>query len=78
MKAEDNRQIGWAMFQAGGIYKEFLDQQHIINRDLFVRTFNNKSNEMKFNYIVILRKVALTDDEAIISIIKEESQNSTF
>ena len=84
MDASDNRQIGWSFAQnpavaigpgtvgTGPMYQTFVDPDHVVVRDLFIQTSGTDS---LYNYLVILEKFDLTDDEAIINIIKETSQS---
>lgn len=79
MNAADNRQFAWAQASidqtTGGLLQPYtiIDPDHIINRDLFL-TFDASSNGV-YNYLIEAQVVILTDDEAIITIIKETSQN---
>jgi len=75
MEASDNRQIAWSQLQAGGLKDDIIDPNHIVNRDLYVRTYNNKSATTTMNYLIVMEEISLSDDEAIISIIKEQSQD---
>ena len=78
MNAGDNRQFAW-FFQSSGAGGEFIsprsiiDPDHIVNRDLFL-TMDQSSNGV-YNYLIECQVVELTDDEAIITIIKETSQS---
>ena len=78
MNASDNRQFAWyqsSMSAAqGGIIPPYgiIDPDHIINRDLFL-TMDNSTNGI-YNYLIEAQVVELSDDEAIITIIKETSQ----
>lgn len=78
--ASDNREIAWAAYQTGtesGIcYFDLVDPDHIIVRDLNV-IFPSVSNtsEARVNYYILMEEYDITDQEAIISIIKEESQD---
>lgn len=76
--AEDNRQIAWA---AGGYdnnvpidvgWRTIVDPDHIINRDLFIAGFCSVG---RWNYLITCEEYILSDDEAIISIIKETAQS---
>ena len=77
MNAADNSQFGW-YFGSTGVGGEFLsprmiiDPDHIVNRDLYL-TMDQTTNGT-YNYLIRVQAVELTDDEAIISIIKETSQ----
>lgn len=73
MDAGDNRQFGWTIGNGSAeLYAQFLDPDHIINRDLFMTLVG--ANTGIYNYLIQMTVVELTDDEAIISIIKETSQ----
>jgi len=91
MDAGDNTQIGWAFQanQAAiastapdvpavapafsGYFNQLIDPDHIINRDLFISLRN--STDRTYNYMVVCEFMELTDDEAIVTIIKENSQS---
>lgn len=78
--AADNRQFGW--FEKAAVTNQnqpmMLDPDHIVNRDLFLQVTSTQAalpTEIDFNYLIEAQVVELTDDEAIISIIKETSQS---
>ena len=79
MNAADNRQFAWFQMAVNGtdgaIIQPYtiIDPDHIINRDLFL-TIDNSTDGI-LNYLVEAQVVELTDDEAIITIIKETSQS---
>jgi len=91
MDAGDNTQFGWAFFaqsrevasggppdpglQAAysGFFNQVIDPDHIVNRDLFISLRNTSS--ASFNYMIVCELLELTDDEAIVTIIKENSQS---
>ena len=91
MDAGDNTQLGWAFYaqvasvaSAGppdpglqtaysGFFNQLIDPDHIINRDLFVSLRGSSSRT--FNYLIVCELLDLTDDEAIVTIIKENSQS---
>lgn len=77
MKADDNTQIGWIwqsnITQGGGIKESILDPNHVIVRDLYVTIMNAANDD--YNFMVVVEEMAITNDEAIINIIKEESQS---
>ena len=52
----------------------FIDPDHIINRDLFV-SIREADADRTYNYMVVGHHVELSDNEAIITIIKENSQS---
>ena len=44
---------------------------------LYLRAYTNGNNEgIGINYLIVMRKYTLSDDEAIVTIVKEESQAS--
>ena len=84
MNAADNRQIAWNYFigaqgappTSTDAYSEvvrLIDPDHIINRDLFLCM--RQSTNQTFNYLIVCELETLTNDEAIITIIKENSQS---
>ena len=78
MNAGDNRQFAWSMTSVNGVDgnviqpRSIIDPDHIVNRDLFL-TFTNSTDGV-YNYLIEAQVVELTDDEAIVTIIKETSQ----
>jgi hypothetical protein len=78
MDAGDNRQFAWYQSSVsaaqGNIMQPYLiiDPDHVVNRDLFI-TMDNSTNGI-YNYLIEAHVVELSDDEAIITIIKETSQ----
>lgn len=74
MDAGDNRQFGWTIGSGtGDVNPMYLDPDHIINRDMFLSLVNSAPGT--YNYLIEMQVVELSDDEAIISIIKETSQS---
>jgi len=75
--AGDNRQFAWlqADAAAGNVWPpiKVIDPDHIVNRDLFLTMVGSQAGI--YNYLIEAQVVELTDDEAIISIIKETSQS---
>jgi hypothetical protein len=77
MDASDNRQIGWAVTVYGtgsleGGQISVIDPDHIVVRDLYIR--NENSND-EVNYLIELEAVELSDDQAVLALIKERSQD---
>jgi len=78
MNAGDNRQFAWNQSVVRGATGNILqphtiiDPDHIVNRDLFLTMTN--STPATYNYLIEAQVVELSDDEAIITIIKETSQ----
>jgi len=88
MNAGDNSQLGWSWnvqakedtsippglpYASSGYLNQLIDPDHIINRDLFI-AFRFSSNAT-YNYMIVCEMVELDDNEAIITIIKENSQS---
>ena len=79
-KASDNREIAWATYQTtteGVSSYALTDPDHIIVRDLQIvfPQVKNTNNVDEVNYYILMEEYEITDTEAIISIIKEESQD---
>jgi hypothetical protein len=77
MDASDNRQIGWAVTVYGsgaleGGQISVIDPDHVIIQDLWIR---NENAVDEVNYLIELEPVDLNDDQAILSLIKERSQD---
>ena len=71
--ASDNRQIGWGfMFIGtnGGALKSWV-RKHVICRDLWIENFSADP----LNYIVRVRRRQISDDQAILALIQERSQD---
>lgn len=78
MNAGTNSQFAWTYSSstANGLIqndREIIDPDHIVNRDLFL-TLDGPTTSGTYNYLIEAQVVELTDDEAIITIIKETSQ----
>jgi len=75
MDASKSDQIAWFH---GGFYapapSAIIDPQHIVNQDLYVVT-NDSDIAIALNYLITMREVHLSDDEAIMTILKSEAQN---
>ena len=74
MNAGDNSQFGWTVGNGSAeIYANFLDPDHIVNRDLFLSMVSSDTGT--YNYLIEGDLYELDDNEAIITIIKETSQS---
>lgn len=78
-----NTEIAWASFvqeMASGAVRSSVQQDrivdlaHVINRDLFITMVTNNI-DLTWNYMVVMEARKLSDDEAIIAIIREEAQD---
>jgi hypothetical protein len=78
-RADDNRQIAWSSTTMSTIYSlnnktDIIDPDHVVIMDLWVLAYTNGSDG-RINYLVELEPVNLTDDQAILALIKERSQD---
>ena len=77
----DNRQIGWAstnITTTSGVDAPFslIDPDHVVIMDLYFQgQVSTGSGSDVLNYFIELEPVELTDDQAILSLIKERSQD---
>jgi len=73
--AGDSRQIGWAMQTTTATTRLMsfatIDPDHVIIRDLFIH--NNSSHPC--NYLVSIMPLKLTEDQAVLQLIKETGQD---
>jgi len=78
-RADDNRQIAWSSTTMSTTYSlnnktDIIDPEHVVIMDLWVLAYTNGS-DARINYLVELEPVELTNDQAILSLIKERSQD---
>lgn len=74
MDASNGAQIAWARtVNAGGLADMWaiIDPDHVVVRDLFIHNFSAYNG----NYLVILEAKSISDDEAILQLIKEGQQD---
>lgn len=75
MDAGDSRQIGWATQTTTNTIRlqdfNIIDPDHVILRDLYIR--NISADEA--NYLITIEPVRITEDEAVLQLIKESSQD---
>ena len=74
MDASNNAQIAWARtVNAGGLADMWgiIDPDHVVVRDLFISNLSAYDG----NYLVVLEAKSISDDEAILQLIKEGQQN---
>jgi hypothetical protein len=72
--AQDTRVIAWS--QASGstaesVGRDIIDPDHLITNELNVVNLSGQA----ISYLVHLRRVSVTNDQEILSIIKERQQN---
>lgn len=77
-QADDNRQIAWASSGFGpssGDVGAFsvVDPDHVVITDLYIRATNASVDPT--NYMIIVEPITLSDDQAILALIKERSQD---
>lgn len=72
--AEDNGQIGWS-FQFigtnGGLDGSIIDPDHLVVRDLWIENISGAP----CNFLIVLRPTTITEDQAVLALIKEVSQD---
>ena len=82
--ASINTEIAWAQYgtvtgplTAGAIYHDrVIDLDHVVNRDLFISMRSSSGNpDQTWNYLITMEATKLSDDEAILAIVREEAQN---
>lgn len=77
----DNRQIAWAsapVDSTGAIHQGVatISPDHIVVMDLYVQgTVGASGGGQTINYLVELEQVSLTDDQTVLQLIKERSQD---
>ena len=72
--ASDNRQIAWSfMFVGtnGGDSNSFIAPGHVVIQDLWVENFGTDP----MNFIIQVERRTLSDDQAILALIQERSQD---
>lgn len=76
MDASDNRQIGWARETTTATTRlqsrAIIDPDHVVVQDLWI---SNLSTNGPANYLVILEAKELNDNESVLQLIKERSQD---
>ena len=75
MNASDNRQIAWVLFNTyTSAIGAIIDPDHIVNRNLYIRVKRGQ-DYLNYNYLIIMEEVSLSDDESIMTLIKNEAQD---
>lgn len=78
--ASDNRQIGWAgnawSTGTGLTATSFsvVDPDHVVIQDLWIQRTNPADN---CNYLIVLEPITMSNDQTILQLIKESSQDDT-
>lgn len=78
--ADDNRQIGWASTvqdETGfgtRAPSSIIAPGHLVVRDLWFMA-SRASGTDKINYLVVIEPVTITQDQAVLALIKERSQD---
>ena len=76
----DNRQIGW-MMKGLQDNRAIIDPDHIINRHLYINLYSTSDNSAspirRYNYIIILEPMKISENEAILQLVKGVAQNIT-
>jgi len=82
--ASINTEIAWTnagtiigAAAGGSFYQErVLDPDHVLNRDLYITMISSSTDtNQTWNYLIAMEATKLSDDEAILAIIREEAQN---
>ena len=77
----DNRQVAWAAYgnqdtPGHGVDYSIIDPDRVIVSDLYIRGDHKGGGATNFiNYMVILEAVTITEDEAVLQLIKERAQD---
>ena len=77
----DNRQIGWAstnIQSTAGVESPFsvLDPDHVVIMDLYIQgQVGSAGGSGEINYLIELETIDLTNDQTILTLIKERSQD---
>jgi hypothetical protein len=76
---DDNRQIAWGGQTMYGSASPFpnmavIDPDHVVVRDLWVWGFGTTA-DAGYQYLVTLEEVTITEDHAVLQLIKEVSQD---
>lgn len=77
-RADDNRQIAWAgsTWSSSGTPTTgnwgIVDPDHVVNTDLYIQRINPVD---ECNYLIVLEPITMTEDETILQLIKERSQD---
>lgn len=70
--ADDNREIGWSIFNTTGrTSSTVLSPEHIAVQDLFIQSVGTTT----FNYVVVIEPIGMTESQGILQLIKERSQD---
>ena len=76
MDASDNRQIGWARETTSATSRimstSIIDPDHVVVQDLWISNIGTNGDA---NYLVILEAKELNDNESVLQLIKERSQD---
>ena len=76
--AGDNRQIAWGAQTTSATSRimgfNLIDPRHLVIQDLWIYNFADTEDA---NYMIVLEPVTISDDESIIHMIKERSQNAS-
>lgn len=79
--ASNNAQIAWSssvVDGTGGLQTPFtiVDPNHLVIRDLYVLgQVSGSGGSQEINYMVVIEPVTVSDDEAVLTLIKERSQS---
>ena len=79
---QDRRQVAWTSIEmpgdttVGAWSFGLIDPQHVVVRDLYLGlSAQSATGTTEFNYYIELERVTLSDNQAVMAIIQEESQD---
>lgn len=78
-RADDNRQIGWSSTTMSTTFSvnnktDIIDPDHIVLQDLWILAYTGGADG-RINYLIEIEPVTLSNDESILQLIKERSQD---
>jgi hypothetical protein len=76
MDTGNNAQFAWTWLDGGADapIQRIIDPDHVAVRDMFI-SIEDVTTDGRFNYMIVVEEYAISDEEAIINIIKEGSQS---
>lgn len=82
---EDGNQFAWSSSgerTQGHVQPPFelIDPNHVVNRELWIYgiNYNDAAGGTRYNYYIELEPIELTDDETILTLIKERNQGVLY
>lgn len=77
--ADDNRQIAWSSVTMSTAFSvnnktDIIDPDHIVIMDLWILAYTS-ATDARINYLIEIEPLTLSNDETILQLIKERSQD---